>query len=233
MISYKSIVRSVFFLVVPFRLLSPSVVFTVSAAECGDKGARNFEVATSCEADFGAGDIEICPEDCGTKLLAYYEDCEVEVDELAFLVIATDRDACFDVVFFFFLNMRGSDCEMNRKAFRSMWPALCLEECTQGCSDLVDGVCAYCNGALESAEARSVELELSMSAPHCSQSTCSLGDGGGSSGASSVSGSSGGDNASPFAPIRTSTTSGGGGRVGGDIICLSVILSIIASIPLF
>jgi hypothetical protein len=228
--SYKPIVRSVLFLLVAFQSLSPSVVFTVSAAECGDKDARNFEVATICEADFGAGGIEICPDDCGPKLLAYYEDCEVEVDELAFLVIATDRDACFDIVVFFFLNMRGSDCEMNLKAFRSMWPALCMGECTQGCSDLVDGVCNYCNGALESADARSVELELSISAPHCSQSTCSLGDGGGSSGASSVSGSSGGDNASPFAPIGTSATSGEGGRVGDDITFLYVILSSIASI---
>ena len=235
MVSSKSILLFIVLLFPPFDLWSP--FFLVWAAECGDRDVRSLEVATTCEADFDLdSSTEICPADCEPKLRAFYEDCEVEYGDLAFLVIATDNDACFDVVFDLYAEMRGSECEMNRKAFRPMWPILCISECTEECSSLVDGVCNHCSGVLESAEANSVQIELSVSAPHCAQSQCSLGesnnDGGSSNGSGDIFGDDGDGIEGDVSSAESSSSSGGGegcaGRVRQAVAFFAILSSAIS-----
>ena len=200
---------------------------------------RNIEVATTCEADFDQGSegLEACPADCGPQLQAYYDDCAATYDELAFLVIATDKDACFDVVFDFFASLRGSDCEMHRQAFRPMWPFVCMNECTEECSNLVAGVCNHCSGVLNSDEANSVELELSLSAPHCPQSDCSLEDGSsGGGGSSSGTGDSDGSSEDDGSSAAESSSSSGGEGYAGRLhasIAFSTFLSLTIASFLF
>ena len=191
-----------------------------SGADCGDKTSRNFDVATTCEADFSEG-VEICPADCEPKMRAYIEDCSPTMAELSFLVIATDGDACFDIVFGIFADQRGSDCELNKAAQKSMWPVVCLSSCTEKCIDIVEGVCTHCDGVLESDFARQTETELTMTATHCPQRNCVISSSGSSSsGGSSSSSSSGGSGSSS----SSSSSSGGQARGGTRSLASSSIV---------
>ncbi len=163
-----------------------------SAAACGEAYQRQLEVATTCEAD-----LETCPEDCETTLRAYIDDCSPTFAELGFVMIATDMDACFDIVFDIYKENRGTGCEGNLEAYRSAWPFLCLGDCTDECVQVLEGVCNHCSGALDSDAANSVEIELSISASLCPQAQCDLGSTGSSSSGSSSSSSGGGSSSSP------------------------------------
>lgn len=162
---------------------------SLSAAECLDSNQRSVDVVTACSADFG---VEACPETCLPTLQAFYDDCALDIGDLSMMVVTTAQDPCWDTVFGFYAELRGSDCEDHRKVYRSMWPLVCLTACTDECSELVDGVCNVCSGALGSDEASSVETELRATAS-CPQAQCDLGD----SGSNDMSGSSssGGDSA--------------------------------------
>lgn len=143
---------------------------SVRGAECNDdteKSRRGIEVASACEETAG-----VCPEECLPTLQAYYDDCDVGFPDLGFQVLATNNDACFDVVFGFYLSVRGMDCESNLQAFRS-GTATCIPDCSWGCEALITGICDYCSGgALGETEARQVEIEISLIASSCER--CSL-----------------------------------------------------------
>ena len=196
-----------------------------SGAACEDQGQRNIEMAKTCEAE-GTEGVETCPADCGPKLQAYIEDCSPTMADLSFLVIATNGDACFDIVFGIYADLRGSDCESNQAAYRPMWPVLCLTECSEECIKMIEGVCNHCNGVLGSEKAREIETELSITS-NCPQADCDLGSSGssssGSSGSSSdSSGSSGTDSSSS----SSSSISGGQGRAGTSLASSSIVVSL-------
>ena len=219
-------------LVVPFHSLSPLVFgsaedFSPEDFGCDDKDVRAFEVASACEALTNSEDgSDYCPDYCETMIERYYEDCDAEIGDLVFLVITTDNDACFPIAFDYFQKQRGSDCETNRQAFRPMWSVLCMSECTDECAKLVDGVCTHCLGALEASEASSVEFELSISAPHCPQSTCNLGSGDGGDESSSSTNTSSGDETSASEDGSVSLPESGASR---SLLWLSVASTCIVS----
>ncbi len=222
--TYPSILLFVISLIWMFRSLS--------AADCGDSNQRSVEVAMACEADFDMGSegLEACPPDCLIKLTAYYEDCERDIKDLYFLVIGTDKDACWDEVFGFYSDLPGSDCEKNREAYGSLWPLVCLYGCSEDCEKLVNGVCTNCEAKLIQDMASAVETQLS-STSSCPQSTCDLRN----NGSNSEFESSSGDSAAPgsigttaFSP--TGTISEGDKRANS--VPVAVALSILSSLAL-
>ncbi len=208
---YKSLLLLVLSLLVAFDL--------ASGATCEDKTELSLGVASACEAEGG-----ICPAACETKLRAYIEGCYPSFAEVAFLVVATNKDACFDVVFGFYAELRGSDCASNHKAYSSMWPAVCIAECTPECIEMVEGVCNHCSGGYDTHTPEALEIELSISAVHCPQAQqCDLGSSGSSSSGSSSSSGTGSSSGS-----SSSSSSGGQGRGGGttSLAFSSIVVSL-------
>lgn len=199
---------------------------SLSAAECLDSNSRAVDVVEACAGNF---DEETCPETCLPTLTAYYNDCALDITDLSMMVVSTAQDPCWDTVFGFYADLRGSDCENHRKVYRTMWPMVCLTACTDECAELVNGVCTVCSGALGSDEAGSVETELRATAS-CPQAQCDLGDNGGNSMSGSF--SSGGDSSGSGSTVGGGTSSGEAeiGRV--ESMYLAAALSILASIAL-
>lgn len=200
---------------------------SLSAAECLDSNQRSVDVVTACSVDFG---VEACPESCLPTLQAFYDDCALDIGDISMMVVTAAQDPCWDAVFGFYADLRGTDCENHRKVYRSMWPLVCLTACTDECAELVDGVCTVCSGALDAAEASSVETELKVTAS-CPQAQCDLGDNGGidMSGSSSSGSGGGGGSSSSGSTVGggTSTSKAEKGHVGS--MYLAVTLSILAS----